>query len=105
MGLRARTPEEYVNLIEQVIDELQDIKEVTGYAFDDDQGNLSFVDVLTKDMRVLRASMADGTYQFGRNDLPCMRIVKKLTDMQLPCIRLLYMINQTHREGLDVQGG
>ncbi len=105
MGLRARTPEEYVNLIEQVIDELQDIKEVTGYAFDDDQGNLSFVDVLMKDMRELRASMADGTYQFGRNDLPYMRVVKKLTDMQLPCIRLLYMINQTHREGLDLQGG
>ena len=104
MKLRARTPEEYVRLIEQVIDELEDIKEVTGYAFDDDQGNLSFVDVLMKDMRELRASMADGTYQFGRNDLPFMRIVKKLSDMQLPCIRLLYMINQTHRDGLDIQG-
>ena len=105
MGQRARTPEEYVDLIEQVIDELQDIREVSGYAFDDDQGNLSFVDILMKDMQTLRASMADGTYQFGRNDLPYMRVVKKLTDMQLPCIRLLYMINQTHREGLDLQGG
>ena len=104
MRLRARTPEEYVSLIEQVIGELEDIKEVTGYAFDEDQGNLSFVDVLMKDMRELRASMTDGTYQFGRNDLPYMRIVKKLSDMQLPCIRLLYMINQTHREGLDIQG-
>ena len=104
MGKRARTAEEYVNLIEQVIDELVDIKEVSGYSFDEDQGNLSFVDVLMKDMRELRASMADGTYQFGRNDLPYMRIVKKLSDMQLPCIRLLYMINQTHREGLDLQG-
>ena len=104
MGTRARTAEEYVNLIEQVIDELDDIKEVSGYSFDEDQGNVSFVDVLMKDMRELRASMADGTYQFGRNDLPFMRIVKKLSDMQLPCIRLLYMINQTHREGLDLQG-
>ena len=104
MGQRARTAEEYVNLIEQVMDELEDIKEVSGYSFDDDQGNLSFVDVLMKDMRELRASMADGTYQFGRNDLPYMRIVKKLSDIQLPCIRLLYMINQTHREGLDLQG-
>ena len=104
MGLRARTAEEYVRLIEQVIDELEDIREVSGYAFDDDQGNLSFVDLLMKDMRELRASMADGSYQFGRNDLPYMRMVKKLSEMQLPCIRLLYMINQTHREGLDVQG-
>ena len=104
MSLRAKTPEEYASLIEQVIDELDDIREVSGYAFDDDQGNLSFVDVLMKDMRELRASMTDGSYQFGRNDLPYMRIVKKLSDMQLPCIRLLYMINQTHREGLDLQG-
>jgi len=104
MGLRARTAEEYVKLIEQVIDELEDIKEAAGYAFDEDQGNLSFVDVLMKDMRELRASMADGTYRFGRNDLPYMRIVKRLSDMQLPCIRLLYMINQTHREGLCLQG-
>ena len=39
MGLRAKTAEEYVRLIEQVIDELEDIREVSGYAFDDDQGN------------------------------------------------------------------
>ncbi len=104
MGLRARTAQEYVRLIEQVIDELEDIREVTGYAFDEDQGDLSFVDVLMKDMRELRASMADGSYQFGRTDLPYMRLVKKLSDIQLPCIRLLYMINQTHREGLDLQG-
>ena len=104
MGLRAKTAEEYVRLIEQVIDELEDISEVTGYAFDEDQGDLAFVDVLMKDMLELRASMADGTYMFGRNDLPYMRLVKKLSDIQLPCIRLLYMINQTHREGLDLQG-
>ena len=105
MGLRAKTAQEYVSLIEQVIDELEDIREVSGYAFDDDQGNLSFVDPLMKEMRELRASMAEGSYQFGRNDLPYMRIVKKLSEMQLPCVRLLYMINQTHREGLDLQAG
>jgi len=104
MSLRAKTPGEYVSLIEQVIDELGDIRDVSGCAFDADRGNLSFVDVLMMDMRELRASMTDGTYQFGRNDLPYMRIVKKLSEMQLPCIHLLYMINQTHREGLDLQG-
>jgi hypothetical protein len=46
--------------------------------------------------------MADGSYQFGRNDLPFMRIVKRFTDKELPCIRLFYLINQTHREGLDI---
>jgi hypothetical protein len=31
MSLRAKTPEEYVSLIEQVIDELDDIREVSIY--------------------------------------------------------------------------
>jgi hypothetical protein len=47
--------------------------------------------------------MADGSYQFGRNDLPFMRIVKLRNDSDLPFIRLFYDINQTHRQGLDIQ--
>jgi hypothetical protein len=31
-----------------------------------------------------------------------MRIVKQHTDQDLPCIRLFYLINQTHLEGLDI---
>jgi hypothetical protein len=59
--------------------------------------------VLLKEVRQLRASMADGSYQFGRNDLPFMRIVKLRNDSDLPFIRLFYDINQTHRQGLDIQ--
>jgi hypothetical protein len=33
-----------------------------------------------------------------------MRIVKKHTEKDLPCIRLFYTINQTHRQGLDISG-
>jgi hypothetical protein len=50
----------------------------------------------------MRTAMADGSYQFGRHDLPMMRVVKKYTDKELPCIRLLYRINETHRQGLDI---
>ena len=35
-------------------------------------------------------------------DLPWMRIVKQHTDQDLPCVRLLYLINQTHHDGLDI---
>ena len=48
--------------------------------------------------------MADGSYRFGRTDLPFMRIVKQHTEKDLPCIRLFYDINRTHREGLDIDG-
>jgi hypothetical protein len=49
--------------------------------------------------------MRDGNYQFDRHDLPMMRIVKLQTEKELPCIRLLYQINETHKLGLDVPPG
>ena len=99
----AKTAEEYARLVKQVIDELQDILDAARFDFDDVESNTDFVEVLLKEMRDLRASMTDGSYQFGRYDLPFMRIVKAHDDNDLPCIRLFYAINQTHREGLDIQ--
>ena len=52
----------------------------------------------------MRESMRDGSYQFGRRDLPMMRVVKQHSEADLPCIRLFYDINETHRLGLDVAG-
>ena len=103
MSGRAKTAEAYARLVEQAIDELQDILDADRFAFDDVESNTDYVEVLLKEMRDLRASMTDGSYQFGSNDLPFMRIVKAHNDNDLPCIRLFYDINQTHHEGLDIQ--
>jgi uncharacterized secreted protein with C-terminal beta-propeller domain len=89
-------------MVDQVIGELQDILDATRFDYDDVENNTDFVEVLLTEVRELRASMADGSYRFGRNDLPFMRIVKVHNDSDLPCIRLFYDINQTHREGLDI---
>jgi hypothetical protein len=102
MSTRAKTAAEYAGLVDQVIDELQDIIEAASFDFDAVESNLGYVNVLLKEMRAMRASMTDGSYQFGRKDLPWMRIVKQHTDQDLPCIRLFYLINQTHLEGLDI---
>jgi hypothetical protein len=102
MSTRPGTPEEYASLVKQTILELEDILEAAGFDFDEVEHNLGYVEVLLKELRRMRAAMADGSYQFGRHDLPLMRVVKKYTEKELPCIRLLYLINQTHREGLDV---
>ena len=102
MSGRARTAKEYASMVDQVIGELQDILDATRFDYDDVENNTDFVEVLLTEIRELRASMADGSYRFGRNDLPFMRIVKVHNDSDLPCIRLFYDINQTHREGLDI---
>ncbi|MCG6900686.1 MAG: general secretion pathway protein GspF [Gammaproteobacteria bacterium] len=102
MSGRAKSAKEYASLVDQVIAELQDVLDAARFDFDEVESNTDHVEVLLKEMRDLRASMADGSYQFGRNDLPFMRIVKAHNDSDLPFIRLFYDINQTHRQGLDI---
>ena len=99
---RPKTAAEYAGLVDQVIAELGDILEAASFDIDAVESNLGFVNFLLKEMRAMRASMTDGSYQFGRKDLPWMRVVKQHSDQDLPCIRLFYLINQTHRQGLDI---
>ncbi|MGD2111846.1 MAG: general secretion pathway protein GspF [Gammaproteobacteria bacterium] len=101
MNTRPATAQEYVALVEQAILELEDILEAAGFDYDEVEHNLGYVEALLRELRAMRTAMAEGSYQFGRLDLPMMRVVKKYTAKELPCIRLLYQINQTHREGLD----
>jgi hypothetical protein len=105
MNRRPRTAQEYATLVEQTILELEDILEAAGFDYDEVEHNLGYVEVLLKELRAMRASMTDGSYQFGRHDLPMMRVVRKYTDKEIPCIRLLYQINETHRQGLDIDAG
>ena len=102
MSNRPKTGEEYAALVQQTIYELEDIIEAANFDIDEIDANLGFVEVLLKELREMRAAMRDGSYQFGRRDLPFMRIVKQHSDRDLPCIRLFYDINQTHLLGLDI---
>jgi hypothetical protein len=102
MNTRPKTAAEYAGLVDQAIDELEDIVEAANFDIDEVDSNLGYVHALLNEMRARRATMTDGSYQFGRRDLPWMRIVKQHSDQDLPCIRLFYLINQTHREGLDI---
>lgn len=99
---RPRTAEEYAALVKQAVYELQDIIEAASFDIDEIDPNLDFVNVLLRELQGMRAAMREGSYQFGRQDLPMMRIVKQHSDQDLPCIRLLYDINETHRRGLHI---
>ena len=102
MSDRARSAEEYAGLVDQAIFDLQELRASTDYDIEAIDTNTAYLGVLLEELRELRASMADGSYLFGRNDLPFMRIVKQHSERELPFIKLLYQINATHRQGLDV---
>jgi hypothetical protein len=103
MTERARTAQEYVELVDQVIFDLEELIASRAYDVDEIDSPPAFLGLLLKEVRELRASMADGSYLFGRQDLPFMRLVRRSNEKTLPFIRMFYRINQTHKLGLDVQ--
>lgn len=104
MSERARTAEEYAGLVDQVIFELEELVATTAYDAEAIDANTTSLEILLAEVRKLRAEMTDGSYLFGRQDLPFMRLLRKTDEQTLPFIRLFYQINETHKRGLDIQG-
>ena len=86
---RARTPEEYAEWVKQAMFEVGDLKDCLLYEIEDLQ-RFPVYD-----------AMVAGTYQFGREDLLFMEVLRRHED-QIPFHTLLKQINETHRRGLDV---
>lgn len=91
-----------MDLVDQVIFDLEELLASAAYDIDDIAESPVDLDVLLKEVKELRRSMADGSYLFGRGDLPFMRLMKRGDEKTLPFIRLFYRINQTHKQGLAI---
>lgn len=100
---RAQTVEQYVGLVDEIIDELYELRMAMEYDMDSMGGAMNFIEVLEGQVKDLRATMADGTYVFGDENLPFMELVKNVDDRLLPFKHLFMMVNATHIEGLDVE--
>jgi hypothetical protein len=102
---RPKTPEEYVDLVDQAIFEIEDLRMAAEYDTDSMGAATEFLDELERDVRRLRESMADGSYRFGKQDLGFVKVVKHQDERILPFKQLLLKINETHINGLDVDEG
>lgn len=101
---RPKTPEEYVDLVDQAIFEIEDLRLAAEYDMDSMGAATEFLSELEHDVRRLRESMADGSYRFGRENLPFVKVVEQQDERILPFKQLLLKINETHLKGLDVDG-
>ena len=100
---RPKTPEEFVDLVEQAIFEIEDLRMAAEYDMDSMGAATEFLDELERDMRKLRDSMSDGSYRFGKENLPFVKVVEHQDERILPFKQLLLKINETHINGLDVE--
>jgi len=99
---RAKTVEQYVYFVDQLLDELGDLRASAEYDMESMGPALNFLANLEAQVKDLRNSMADGSYKFGGDPLPFMDLVKNTDSRLLPFKHLFYVVNATHTEGLDI---
>jgi hypothetical protein len=102
---RPKTPEQYVDLVDQAIFEIEDLRLAAEYDMDSMGAATDFLSELEQDVRQLRESMADGSYRFGKENLPFVKVVENQDERILPFKQLLLKINETHIKGLNVDEG
>jgi len=100
--VRARSSDEYVQMIEQALDDVWDLHQSIEYDEEYMAVAREFIGPLENSLKDLYQTMKDGKYQFATGDLPFMAIVEKYHDADLPFKFLLKRINETHMKGLQI---
>jgi len=100
--VRARSTDEYVQLVEQAIDETFDLRQSIEYDEEYMAEARGMVDELEKILKDLYASMKDGTYEFATGDLDYVPLLAKHHHSVIPFNFLLKRINETHMKGLEI---
>lgn len=99
---KAKTPQEYYELVQQALFEVQDLKAALEYESLGMEAALKFVDDLEEGLEQMAADMRNGDYLFGREDLPFMEIINQQDAHVVPFKKLLDDINYIHIHGLSV---
>jgi hypothetical protein len=100
---RARSVDEYVEWVRQAVFEVADLRDCLEYDAEDMAKLPAFLDPLEDGINAVLKSMQDGTYAFGREDLPFIDLAGRYAE-EIPFHILLKQINETHRRGLEVEG-
>lgn len=100
---RPASVEQYVDLVDQAIFEIQELRLSAEYDAEYMGGVMAFVGDLEAGVKAVRQSMRDGGYVFSDQDLPFMELVRHQDERLLPFKQLLRVVNETHRQGLAVE--
>lgn len=99
---RAKSAEEYIEWVKQAVFEMNELKACLEFEADDLSRYPAYVEPLEEGIKSLYQAMREGRYQFGREDLSFIPIALRFGD-EIPFHLLLKQINETHRQGIDVQ--
>jgi hypothetical protein len=100
---RARSAEEYGEMVKQAVFEVEDLRDCLEYEMEDLQRFPDFLDPLEEGIKEVYQAMREGRYHFGREDFSFMDVALENAD-DIPFLFLLKRMNETHRRGIDVDG-
>lgn len=101
--VRAHSTEEYVDMINQAIDETFDLRQAIEFDEEFMSDARILVDELEKSLKAVYESMKDGSYQFATGDLPYVALMENYHPEMVPFRYLLKRINETHMKGLELK--
>lgn len=96
-----KTAEEYVYLVEQTIIEIEEFIACIEFDMEDTGSQQRVLNPILDYLRTMRKSMEDGSYLFGKEDLPFTEISNRMSS-ELPFAQMLAVINETHKQGLNI---
>lgn len=105
MKTRAKSKQELIELIQQALDEVFELRASVEYDEEFMGDALSFTDDLEKQLHYALKTVQSEDYMFGGEDFPFMDLVRRVDIRLLPFKHLLTVINNTHNMGLDADGG
>lgn len=95
-----KTMAQFSHMLEQVLDELDELRASIEYDEEFMGDALVFLDPLEKDVRDLYAEVQKGEHQFGGEDLPFVERLKSVDARLIPFGQMLVWINDVHLNGL-----
>ncbi len=98
---RPQTMNEYIELVQQAIFEVDELRVAAEWGADDGEGvGFEFTEPLNAQLRQLVEDLTTNHHVFGGGDLALMTLVRT-NARNIPFKNLLDIINQTHRLGLE----
>lgn len=98
---RARTVQEYVELIREAIYEVEEVRAAIEF---DEEGmgeTPRYIDDIESCLKTIFEQMKSGDYCWNTGDLPFIPAIRELDDGVIPFRPLLFRINDTHKNGLE----
>ena len=100
-SIRAKSMKEYIGIVKEALYEIDELRASVEYDEEYMEGALSFINDLDAGVRRFLASLEDGSYEFGKGELPFIDIIRNVGDNLLPFKHLFMRIELTHKQGLD----